>query len=357
MRYKDTEQAIAAQQFTITDGSYDWTPMMHDIVGCILYHTSANAKGKDIANHEKRFGTCETNEYGTHTLKIPMRTLLGKGRASGPAAEPDTKGGSHNFDAALDAVCRLQAKPVTDRDPSSGRKNRTSMFTKAEVVDGCLVVNVTNEIWEVLTQTENITTYELNSMLTLRSRYSKRLLYMLSSMDGKPIRLSTEKIQEMFKLKETYTTSNMTRKILEPAKQELDKKCLVTFDYYAEQEKKGQGRPKTTHFTIVKKDNGENIRKTLQDEVKRKGLTSILRTETVALLMTRGYDTKEIMANLDTFATADANLDMKKTLAELDEEIADLERKGNRTNNTKGYIVTRLRSLLTPGIRHHLQKR
>lgn len=104
----------------------------------------------------------------------------------------------------------------------------------------------------------NYTPINTKTLMTLKSKYSIRLLPLLNTIsrydeDYEKIRkFDLESINEFFGTKyKTFT--DIKRKVLDIAKEELDNNSSLTFDYEMITEKLGHGRPKITGIKIKPK--------------------------------------------------------------------------------------------------------
>ena len=120
---------------------------------------------------------------------------------------------------------------------------------------------------------QNYTPINTKTLMTLKSKYSIRLLPLLNTISRydegfKQIRkFDLESINEFFGTRyKTFT--DVKRKILDIAKEELDNNSSLSFNYEINTEKLGQGRPKATSVTIkpISKNNYQSTIFTNFDE-------------------------------------------------------------------------------------------
>lgn len=184
--------------------------------------------------------------------------------------------------------------------------------------------------------------FELKLSMKFQSVYAMRF-YELFSGQKTPLTYSIVQLKEMFGLTEKYNgkdgTSNFIKRVIEPAKKELDKHSPISFNYkYKDKELKREGRYYNILFIpyeIPKNKNVEIEKKQLQQET---SLRWDIPKEVIQDLK-RDYDfsENEIKNNIDVFKQT-LKLEYFKDLYSL------LKAKSRTADNPKGYLINALKN-------------
>lgn len=177
--------------------------------------------------------------------------------------------------------------------------------------------------------------YEFEMSLSFTSVYSMRL-YELFSNQEKPITYTIDSLKDMFQIADKYKeTKDFIRRVIEPAKKELDEKSPYSFTY--RMNKTGK---RFTSITFTPVRHAENV----NEEIERKELrkqTSLrwdLDKSVIDYLKTAmGFTADEIKRNRDVFK--EAQIMLKDILLVLSE----LSAKSRTKSNPKGWIIQSLR--------------
>ena len=161
------------------------------------------------------------------------------------------------------------------------------------------------------------TQFELDKMQSLRSPYSMRMYEMISNCKKNELTFLPKQLREWFGLEETaYPREfDFEKRVLKPAKKELDKTCPWSFDYVAEKPLNKNGNPiknkpvRKYHIFpkyIAKNDNNKDKeRRKAVAKLPATGRFGALRQELQDyLLKNLGWSQKSIQANVQTLAEA-----------------------------------------------------
>ena len=110
---------------------------------------------------------------------------------------------------------------------------------------------VSKEFWAaILNFTKGFRKFELITAMKLKSPYSMRF-YELISRQKTPLRYSVEQIRDMFALKDKYKQpASIRKRIIEPAKRELDE--FAPYSFNLKEERRGNGKTSPiTHFVFI----------------------------------------------------------------------------------------------------------
>ena len=109
------------------------------------------------------------------------------------------------------------------------------VLPKIKKWEGVAYFQVPNEVYKVITEiSRGYRQFSLDVALSLKSVYSMRFYEMFSRQDQtkEPIKRKIEDIKRLFRLEDKYTANGMfIKRVLEPAKKELDEKANYSFDY------------------------------------------------------------------------------------------------------------------------------
>ncbi|EOM5364254.1 replication initiation protein, partial [Shigella flexneri] len=145
-----------------------------------------------------------------------------------------------------------------------------------------------------------------------------------------------EQLKEMFKVQDKYAkTNDFVRKVIEPAKNELDELSPYTFEWSANKE--GKKIVSFNFYPIFKPEHrdAELYKKELQ---KQTGLSWDLGRQVISYLKTSlEFSDKEIKNNRDLFVTA------QMELPDIMTELAILRGKSRTKTNPKGWIINALK--------------
>lgn len=331
-----------SQTYELTNGCYNWTPLMCNIVGVIIYHISA----KDENRNEVIFGAHSTDEYGHHVLDIPVKTLHGEIEGINKV--------SRDYEAIKKAVIELWKNPIKIKH-NNGKFEMMQIITHVtnKIQGGKVRIKVDGETWEFLRRTDQYTKFNIIQWLSLKSYYSKRIV-LLAKAWTKPMKYNAETLLSMFDLPKTYLVRHLASKILDTAKEELDKKGEVTFNYkpiFDPNQK--NGRPKITGYLMwqIKKEEPQNTwifsENLMIKKMNKEGYSEILDEDTITNLLHIGFRPEEIKTNIFTLYHICLRYNIKNLISSFDEELENLEQTSNISfENPKGYYIKRMKNIL-----------
>jgi len=102
---------------------------------------------------------------------------------------------------------------------------------------------------------DNYTYLDTNVLMSLKSKHSIRILPLLEKIRGYSSHIAKRKVMSLEDLNQFFGTKykniyEIERKILKPAKEELDSRPLISFVYQVRMESFGRGRPRATSVVI-----------------------------------------------------------------------------------------------------------
>ena len=196
---------------------------------------------------------------------------------------------------------------------------------------------VDSRVWDVLLDfTRGFSRYDLEIAFTLESSYSMRLYEMMASQKD-PITYSIEALRKEFQLEDKYKlTKDFIRRVIQSAKNELDKKSPITFNYMPLKE--GKKFTRITFFPI--KQESKQIPDALFKETARKyGTAGILSSDEIRILKEIGFSESGIRNNLDLFIECKKSLDFIC-------ELAVMKGKSRTKRNPCGWCIRTLKGKL-----------
>ena len=192
-------------------------------------------------------------------------------------------------------------------------------------------------VWDVILDfTRGFSRYDLEVAFTLESSYSMRLYEMLAGQTD-PIAYSIEALRKEFHLEDKYyLTKDFIRRVIESAKQELDKKSPVTFTYSPLKDGKKITR---IMFFPVRRENIESSRTVLKEVIRKYGSGAHLSSDEHRFLREIGFSETGIKNNLELFIECKRSLDFIY-------ELALIKGKSRDKRNPCGWCVRTLKGKL-----------
>lgn len=183
--------------------------------------------------------------------------------------------------------------------------------------------------------------YELVTAMSFQSEYSMRF-YELFSNQEKPINYSIESLKEMFKISDKYVgrPADFIKRVVFPAKKELDEKSPYTFVY---KELKTGRKITSLQFIPIYQPGKEDI--VLKSKKLGKEISTRFYLEPIDkeyLMAQYNFTEKEIKNNCDLFE------DLYQVLekGELLDKLTEIRRFASESSNIKGYVIKSLKTLL-----------
>ena len=251
----------------------------------------------------------------------------------------DGESGNH-YERVKEAFRKLQTKLIEFEDDDVYISVPFLYRLKIQKRTGVAEFRVTKEFWSaILNFTKGFRKYELITAMKLKSPYSMRF-YELISRQTTPLKYSVEQIREMFALENKYKQpASIRKRIIEPAKEELDKSAPYSFELKEIRLNEGKKTSPITHFMFIPYRIDENQDKELQRIERQSKLTA-----------------RNLFADSNIYTILRYNLDFdvramtvnKKTIAEGKEVIPDFigfltslvdSKKRKESSNPIGYVI------------------
>lgn len=289
----------------------------------------------------KKIGDCinyqiEKNLWEEMRIKMPITAILAKDDIS-------------NHQEAKKQLKKLVTTAMEYQAPN-GDWVVTTLISKVvfSKSTGEAVITIQPEIWEaILDFSKGFRRFELNRALELKSAYSVRLYELFSGQES-PLSFSLENLKKMLGVEKKYPRpADFIKRVLTPAKEELDRLAPYSFDFKPIFERKSErGKPTITGFTftpyyqpkkrdkdLAKKADFNNICHNYPNIVEvPQGIKNYL-------IQCLGFTEPGIKNNRDLLIRACNHLDF-------DDFLRKLATKARQAKNPRGYVIRATRSEL-----------
>ena len=271
---------------------------------------------------ERLNGRIDKTLFGHYELEFPISYFVSEGQT--------------NYNRVKDALRALNEKKFEYEDdkewsiiriieiPYIERREKVKFTLNSKIVD-CF-----------LNFTKGYRKFELETSLMFASVYSMRFYELLSGQKS-PLIYTIETLKEMFQIADKYKeTKDFIKRVIEPAKKELDEKSPFSFEYKVIK----QGRQfHSIQFTPIAIAKNRNIELEKKDLIKQVHLSGFMDKTERDYLKKLGFSDRQIKNNIDVFIEAKKNLDFLYELS-LFTGITREKR------NPQGYIINALKGKL-----------
>lgn len=310
------------QSYLLTVAKYDSNIYVKRILNHVISSNQDYLEGKKL----NEVIDIEREIFENRKYKLDVKDIL---------LSPTDK----NYKRVYDAFDYLQSKFFLYEDEEIRFRVPFLNSVMAKKNNGKVEFSMSTFIYRAFTDySKGFRKYELNISLSLSSVYSIRLYEFISG-QKRPMTILIDDLKEMFEVQDKYKRINdFTKRVLEPAKKELDKKSPYTFDY--ELNKTGRAFTSITFYPKFQPQfrNDELEKKELQKQV---SLSWDLPKEVTDYLINNFAFTKQgIKNNLDLFKQANQDLDLISLLAGLKGKIRSV-------SSPQAYVIGTLRKILT----------
>ncbi len=254
-------------------------------------------------------------------ITLPIRSILGN---------EDDK----NHARIKKAVFGLSKKSFIYEDDKTIEQINIVLSPKIYKGSSMITFIIEPKIWDCcLDFTRGYKKYELKTAMSFKCVYSMRF-YELFSGQVDPLTISIERLKEMFGLVGCYPNfAHFVKRVIEPAKKELDEHSPYSFDWHPHEESKiGKKIVNLTFipYKVVKNENTEIEHNKLKMQVS----TSLVMDKKLRayLIETWGFTEQELRANIDNLR--DLNLLPDPLLF-----LSDLRGNARAAKRPKAYII------------------
>lgn len=312
------------QSYILTTAKYDFSVHEKRILYRIIELNQYLLEGKKL-NQKYRL---DTNLYGDSIYTLPISLFLKEGDSSNhlEVKKALTSLRKKEFLYEDDAVW---ANLSIISNPKIQKFSETVTFTVDKLINDAL-----------LDFSKGYRKYELKTAMEFESVYSMRF-YELFSNQTKPINYGIETLKEMFGISGKYKlTADFIRRVVDPAKKELDEKSPYTFLY---KELKTGRKITSLQFIPIYQSSKEDYH--IKGKILNKSISTsfyLNSSDKEYLIAQYGFTEKEIKNNSDLFEKLYKNLES----GELIDKLSDIRRLASESRNPKGYVISSLRKFL-----------
>lgn len=207
---------------------------------------------------------------------------------------------------------------------------------------------VDTRVWDVLLDfSKGFSRYNLEVAFRLESCYAMRFYEMLSS-QKEPIVYSIETLRKEFRLEDKYAlTKDFIRRVIVPAKAELDRKSPVTFTFTP---LKSGRRITQVLFFPVSQESKRPQDEFLKETIRKYGIAGELSNDEMRQLREIGFTDNGIRNNLPLLMECRKHLDLVY-------ELAIIRGKSREKKNPCGWCIKTLQGKLTEKQRQNDENR
>ena len=280
--------------------------------GCVKY---------DTAN-------CKNGDFGEKTISFDIRRLC--------------PGGIKNFSEVREQLAEMLTLhfEYENEDEWTG----VNFFSKVKAKKGSWTVtfHTTKDIWEVFMDfSKGYRRVELETAMKFKSVYSLKFYEKIVG-QKESITYTIDELRAMFRLEKKYKSNrDFVARVIQTAKNELDRISPWTFDYRENFKAAGRGRPSLESVTLFpvhsiknEGDSGNFIRHNLS-------LSGLIGKETLDLLKEKfGFKPQEIKNNSRLFEIADKALNLPEFLRQIAPRALRAEK------NVQGFVINAIKKEL-----------
>ena len=273
------------QSYIMTTAKYDFSVYEKRILYRIVEMAQGELQGVRFATDCKKI---EHTLFDTVHITMPIASLL-----NGESDE--------NYTRVKQALLSLQKKIFTYEDEKEWISISIIALPKIKKRSSVVSFQIDSHIWDCcLDFSKGFRKYELATAMKFKSVYSMRFYELLSGQKTKLI-YPLEQLKEMFKVQDKYAkTNDFVRKVIEPAKNELDELSPYTFEWSANKE--GKKIVSFNFYPIFKPEHrdAELYKKIGADKVAQVICAAITgqKTESEGLTMTQYEELKQEIAEV-----------------------------------------------------------
>lgn len=308
------------QSYIMTTAKYDFSVYEKRILYLLVEMAQCEVEGRKFPRDCCKI---EHDLWGLVTVTIPIAPIL--------SGESDK-----NYAKAKNALLSLTKKGFEYEDDKVWEYINIVAFPKIEKRASTVTFTVDPKIWNCcLDFSKGFRKYELVTAMQFKSVYSMRFYELLSGQKTKLI-YSLEQLKEMFQVQDKYKlTADFIRKVIEPAKKELDEFSPYTFEWSPN--KDGKKIVSFNFYPVVQPDKQDS--ELYKHEIqKQTGLSWDLNRSVLDYLRNSvGFTDKELKLHRDLFITA------QMEIPDLITELSMLKAKSRDKKNPKGWLINAIR--------------
>lgn len=307
------------QSYILTTAKYDYSVYEKRILYRLVEIAQSEIEGLKFSNDCRKV---EHDLFGLVSITLPISSIL--------ANENDK-----NYKKAKDALISLSQKYIIYEDSQVWEKINIVVLPKIEKRKSTFTFTIAPRIWDcILNFSKGYRKFELKTAMQFESVYAMRFYELVSGQEA-PITYNIDTLKDIFQISGKYKKINdFIKRVIEPAKVELDKCSPYTFEY--NMNKVGRAFTSVTLFPKYqpKYRDVELETHTLQKQV---SLSWDLPKEVVDYLKHNfDFTTDGIKNNIDLFKSAHNKTNLIQFLA-------NMKGKVRNSDNPQGYIIGSIR--------------
>jgi hypothetical protein len=307
------------QSYILTTAKYDYSVYEKRILYRLVEIAQSEIEGLKFSNDCRKV---EHDLFGLVSITLPISSIL--------ANENDK-----NYKKAKDALISLSQKYIIYEDSEVWEKINIVVLPRIEKRKSTFTFTISPRIWDcILNFSKGYRKFELKTAMQFESVYAMRFYELVSGQES-PITYNIDTLKDLFQISGKYKKINdFIKRVIEPAKTELDKCSPYTFNY--NMNKTGRTFTSVTLFPKYQaKYRDEDLEThTLQKQI---SLSWDLPKDVVDYLKHNfGFTTDGIKNNIDLFKLVNDKIDLIQFLA-------NIKGKARDSNNPQGYIVGAIR--------------
>jgi len=308
------------QGYVLTAAKYDFSRYEKLIMYKMVEIAQDDLKGKKLGPGYSINQTL----FNDKILEIPIKDFLPEG--------------DKNHAQVKKALTSLRNKTIEYEDDKEWRLIGIIEKPVVEKYSDKVVFEVQPLIWQaILNFSKGHTRYELNAAMNFKSVYAMRF-YEMFSKNLKPLTLHIDTLKERFGLKDKYTNrpADFIKRVITPAKKELDLKSEFSFNYSIHKDGRQISSIKFVPYHIPANKNAEREALDLQ---KRVSPRFDLSKELIGFLNDMGFTNDGVKNNLKLFKKANTEIDLYMFLKKI-------SRQASGAKNPAAYVVGSLKKYL-----------
>lgn len=307
------------QSYILTTARYDFNIYEKRILYKIVEIAQSEVLGLKFPKDCKKI---QHDLFGNVDITLPIASIL--------ANEED-----RNHSKVKKSLLALSQKFIIYEDKNIWEKINLVVFPKIRKFETSIEFTIHPQIWDcILDFSKGFRALELKTTMNFESVYTMRFYELLSGQE-KPLTFLIDELKHMFQVQEKYRSVNMfIKKVIAPAKKELDKKSPYSFEFKIN--KQGKKFHSITFYPVKIQEN-QDLDLEKQKVLKEVSLHwSLDRGAINYLKEVFFFDTKELKQHQELLENAYKMMDLIGFLAEKKRYILEAK-------NPKGYLISCLK--------------
>lgn len=312
------------QSYILTTAKYDYSVHEKRILYRLVEMAQTETEGLKFSSGDCR--KIQHDLFGYVDIEMPISDIL--------VNEKDK-----NHKIAKEALESLSQKYLIYEDSEVWEKINIVLSPKIQKFHSIIKFKLEPKIWDcMLDFSKGFRKYELKTAMQFESVYSMRF-YELMSNQKSPLSYSVEALKEMFQIQNKYKQINdFTKRVIDPAKRELDAKSPYSFTYKPEKPSR-----KIIGFTFFPVYNPQHRDDNLETAELRKKISpawDLSRPVLQYLKHQFEFTSTEVKTHVELFKNAQSGIDDFMLF------LSKVKARANRAKNPKGYLINAIRKEL-----------